>query len=271
MKNHTQQGDTNMARVTASYYGAAGTWTNAEAEVILPDHQEQAGPYPVLYLLHDMADNHTVWNRLTRLEWYARSLPLVIVLPDGERGFYTDTTPGHAYEQLFIQDLMGFVEQFFPVRTDRGGRAIGGFGMGGYGALKFALKYGDLFGSVAAHGSMCDLGHHLAPDADDGWKAGFRRVFGTNFKGGDNDIFALARRFESAAWPNIHFDCGLDDPYLEENRRFHRHLEQFGIAHSYLEYGGGHDWDYCDARLVQTLDFHWRSLGATEETIGHAD
>jgi putative tributyrin esterase len=259
-----------MARVTASYSSVVGTWTNAEAEVLLPDRQDQSGPYPVLYLLHDMADNHTIWNRMTRLEWYARSLPLVIVLPDGERGFHTDTTPGHAYEQLFIQDLMGFVEQFFPVRTDRAGRAVGGFGMGGYGALKFALKHPGLFGSVTAHAGMCDLGHHLAPDADDSWKAQFARVFGSNFKGGDDDIFALSRRYEGADWPAIQIDCGLDDPYLEENRRFRDHLEHFGVAHRYAEYPGGHDWDYCDARLVDVLDFHWRTIGTKGEAEGHA-
>jgi S-formylglutathione hydrolase FrmB len=243
-----------------------GTWTNAEAEIILPDRLDHPGPLPVLYLLHDTPDNHTVWSRLTRLEWYARDLPLAIVLPDGERGFYTDVTPGHAHEQLIVQDLMSFVERFFPVRSDRAGRAIGGYGMGGYGALKLALKHPDLFGSVTAHASACNLGHSLARDADPQWRAQYLRLFGPNSKGGDNDIFALARRFsgpsssDEPSWPAIWLDCGVDDPLLEENRAFHAHLQRLGVAHEYAEFPGDHDWDYCDARLPDALAFHWQTL-----------
>ena len=250
-----------MACCTISYSSKVGTWTAAEASVLLPDRAESKEPFPVLYLLNDTNDNHTSIGRKTRLEWYAKDLPLVIVLPDGERGYYTDITSGHAYEQLIIQDLMGFIEKFFPVRRERAGRAIGGFGMGGYGALKLALKYPDLFGSVTAHGSACNLGHSVGQDADNTWKAEYLRIFGPNSKGGDNDIFALARRFGDAEWPGIRFDCGLDDLALEENRAFHSHLDRLGVEHEYLELPGSHDWDYCDARLPELLQFHWKTLG----------
>lgn len=250
-----------MACATISYFSAVGTWTNAEVNVILPDRATQTDPLPVLYLLHDISDNHTAWSRMTRVELYARDLPMVIVMPDGERGFYTDVTPGHAYEQLFVQDLMSFIERFFPVRTDRAGRAISGFGVGGYGALKLALKYPDLFESVSAHASACNLGHSLAQDADADRKARYWRIFGPNSKGSDNDVFALARRFSGASWPAIRFDCGLDDPLIEENRGFHAHLDRLGVEHEYLEFPGSHDWDYCDARVCEALEFHWQTLG----------
>jgi S-formylglutathione hydrolase FrmB len=221
----------------------------------------------VLYLLHDSDGNHTVWSRLTRLEWYARDLPLAIVLPDGERGFYTDVTPGHAHEQLIVQDLMSFVERFFPVRSDRAGRAIGGFGVGGYGAVKLALKYPHLFASVTGHASTCNLGHSLDQDADPQWKAEYLRLFGPNSKGGDDDIFALARRYEGPSavdghsWPALSLDCGVDDPLLEENRAFHAHLERLGVEHEYAELPGSHNWDYGDACIPRALAFHWQTLG----------
>ncbi|MFH1927428.1 MAG: alpha/beta hydrolase-fold protein [Chloroflexota bacterium] len=124
-----------------------------------------------------------------------------------------------------------------------------------------ALKYPDLFGSVTAHGSACNLGHSVGQDADDAWKASYLRIFGPNSKGGDNDIFALARRFGGATWPSIRFDCGLDDPAIEENRAFHSHLDGLGLEHEYRELPGSHDWDYCDARLRELLQVHWETLG----------
>jgi putative tributyrin esterase len=255
-----QVGGKNLACATISYSGSVGTWTNAEVNVILPDRAERAYPLPVLYLLHDMSGNHTTWTRFTRLEWYARDLPLVIVMPDGENGFYTDFTPGHAYEQLVIQDLVGFIERFFPVCTDRTGRAITGFGAGGYGALKLALKYPDLFGSVTAHGSAWNFGDSLARDAESSWKARYRRVVGRELEGTDDDIFALAQRCSGASWPDLRFDCGLDDPLIEENRAFHVHLERLGVGHQYRELPGSHDWDYCDDRIAEALQFHWQRL-----------
>jgi S-formylglutathione hydrolase FrmB len=182
-------------------------------------------------------------------------------MPDGERGYYTDVTPGHAHEQLIVQDLMALVDRSFPVRTDRGGRALGGFGMGGYGALKLALKYPQLFASVSSHAGACNLGHSIAPETDAKWRAQYLRLFGPNSKGGDNDIFALARRFAGEEWPNISIDCGSDDALLPENRTYHEHLERLGIEHQYSEFPGEHDWDYCDSRLTDALAFHWATLG----------
>ena len=63
------------------------------------------------------------------------------------------------------------------------------------------------------------------------------------------------------SWPALRFDCGLDDALLEENRAFHDHLERVGVEHSYVEFPGGHDWDYNDARLGEALEFHWEILG----------
>ena len=57
------------------------------AEVLLPE--VGAPPYPVFYLLHGLSDDATTWLRHTRLEYYARQRPMMIVMPDGYRSFYT--------------------------------------------------------------------------------------------------------------------------------------------------------------------------------------
>ena len=45
--------------------------------VLLPEGE---GPWPVLYLLHGLSDNHTVWCRRTSIERYVAELPLIVVM-----------------------------------------------------------------------------------------------------------------------------------------------------------------------------------------------
>ena len=110
--------------------------------VILPENAGP-GPFPVWYLLHGLSDNHTAWTRRTSLERYVGDLPLIVVMPDGGRGFYTDsaTEPAGAFETFIVRDLVGFVDRTFQTRANREGRVISGLSMGGFGAVKLALKH----------------------------------------------------------------------------------------------------------------------------------
>ena len=89
------------------------------ATVILPEGHP--GPFPVLYLLHGMTDDHTTWVRRTSLERYVDGLPLIVVMPNGERGFYIDakSRPKSAYDTYITRELIGFVE--VQHRADGGG------------------------------------------------------------------------------------------------------------------------------------------------------
>lgn len=80
--------------------------------VILP---EGDGPFPVLYLLHGLSDDYTIWSRRTSIERYVAELPLVVVMPDGHRSFYcNDPRPGGcAYEDHVVMDVVGFVDRTF--------------------------------------------------------------------------------------------------------------------------------------------------------------
>ena len=62
------------------------------AYVILPDVGRP--PFATFYLLHGLSDDHTTWLRRTRVEWYVRELPLIVVMPDGGRGLYTNNAGG---------------------------------------------------------------------------------------------------------------------------------------------------------------------------------
>jgi len=55
---------------------------------------------------------------------------------------------GVKLETAYISDLIPHVDSTYRTIADRTGRAIGGYSMGGYGALRYLLAYADKF-SVA--------------------------------------------------------------------------------------------------------------------------
>ena len=76
--------------------------------------------------------------------------PLIVVMPDGGRGFYTNAKE-ETLETALIRDLVGYVDKVFHTKARREGRCIGGLSMGGYGAAKLALKDPELFCSAVSH------------------------------------------------------------------------------------------------------------------------
>src|SRR6185295_3569325 len=114
--------------------------------VLYPDVGK--APFPVFYLLHGFSDDYSMWMRRTRIEMFVSKLPLIVAMPDGFHGFYTDNEEGFAYGKYMLQDVIGFVERTFRTRKDRAGRCVGGLSMGGYGSLRLALENPHLFVSA---------------------------------------------------------------------------------------------------------------------------
>lgn len=119
--------------------------------VVFPDDPSVPRPYAVFYLLHGLSDDDTIWMRRTSIERYVEGMPLVVVMPDGGRGWYTNAQIGPAYEDDLIKDVVGLVDRTLPVKAEAAGRAIGGLSMGGYGAVKLGLKHHAMFASVNSH------------------------------------------------------------------------------------------------------------------------
>ncbi len=230
--------------------------------VILPECGE--GPYPVFYLLHGLSDDHTIWHRRTRIEWYVRNLPLIVVMPDGFRGFYTNHENGPAFATYMAEELPAFVERNFPARTGRASRCIGGLSMGGYGSLRLALGYPEVYCSANSHSGALAFGHDpLQPDTS--MSREWMLVTGPSPTGSDHDLFALAEaRVKENNAPAVRIDCGTEDFLLDHNRRFTAHLNEIGLAHEYAEYPGAHTWDFWDLHIQEALAFHAGNLGIAQ-------
>jgi len=216
--------------------------------VVMP---EVDPPFRVVYLLHGLSDDYTIWQRRTSIERYADRFGLMVIMPDGGRSFYCDQPYGN-YEAHILETAC-FIDRAFRTVDAPDGRGIGGLSMGGYGAMKLGLKYPELFGSVAAHSSALEIDRfYTAPD--------LQGIFPSP-PCPEDDPFTLAAR--AGAKPAIRFDCGADDFLIEENRRFHAHLRALGAPHTYAEYPGAHTWEYWDEHIVEALAFHVEQMDST--------
>lgn len=236
------------------HFWSASIQKQTSAYVVLPDGGQ--GPFAVFYLLHGLSDNHTIWVRRTSIERYVQNLPLMVVMPDGGRGWYTDAAQGPAGEAAIIKDLIPFIDRAFHTKAERAGRCIGGLSMGGYGAVKLGLKHPDMFVSANSHSGAVAIGHKLVAAQNQE----FLRIFGEKPEGSQNDCFELAKGMHL---PALRIDCGTEDFLLQDNRAFHKHLQDLGLEHEYEEFPGAHEWGYWDKHVQEAIAFHSKHLGIT--------
>ena len=169
--------------------------------VYLPDGYEASTlSYPVLYLLHGHNQDLYSWANSGHIQPTADGLiargeipPAIIVMPDAGSTWYVDRK--EKMETAVIQDLIGDVQHNFRVIDARNGRVVAGLSMGGYGALRFVLKYPEMF---AAAGLLSPAIY----DAEPPQTSGARRagVFGSP-------------EFDAQVWKALNYPA-LWDPFL---------------------------------------------------------
>ncbi|MCP4582159.1 MAG: hypothetical protein GY839_11125 [candidate division Zixibacteria bacterium] len=132
--------------------------------------------YPTLYLLHGYGGSYTYYSDLFLLKDILDEMistgeiePMIVVTPDCNNSFggsfYTNspeinsiTDDGDTifasyaanFEDFVTTDLLDYMSDRFSVDTVAAMRGISGHSMGGYGAMKLAMKYPELFGSVSS-------------------------------------------------------------------------------------------------------------------------
>ncbi len=107
--------------------------------LVLPDKVD-GGPWPVVYLLHGLSDDYTIWQRRTSVERYAKRYGMIVAMPDGARGYYTDAKNGFGNYERHITETVAYCDHTFRTIAAPRARGIGGLSMGGFGALKLGFK-----------------------------------------------------------------------------------------------------------------------------------
>jgi putative tributyrin esterase len=231
--------------------------------ILPPDYRASSVTrYPVLYLLHGFGGHYSDWVRRTNVADYAAQYRMIVVMPEGNNGWYTDSAgvATDKYESYILKELIPDVQKSYRTIEARYGRAVAGLSMGGYGALKFGLKSPDTFvfvgsvsGALAAAVWTEDDLKNLKSIRDSVFS-----VFGP--PGSDvrkaNDIYEMTRGLSAArvaALPYFYLDCGTEDFLIGLNQQFAALLREKKIPHEYRELPGDHNWAYWDQQVPEIL------------------
>jgi len=231
-------------------------------DVILPQPApgERRGEQklPVLWLLHGLSDDHTIWQRRTSIERYVEPLNLAVVMPAVDRSFYTDMAHGNRYWSYISEELPTLARSFFPLSARREDNFVAGLSMGGYGAFKLALRHPTRYAAAASlSGALRNFAEDAAASEDPLWAAELGRVFGDlgKFEGSSNDVYALATRTARLRTlpPRLFQCCGTEDFLYADNLRFKAHAEALGLPLTYEDGPGDHVWAYWDMMIQRVL------------------
>lgn len=142
--------------------------------------------HPVAYYLHGMWGSEDNWSAQGRIgaiadSLIARGMPeLIIVMPDGDNGYYTTwATPGNyeacrqqppipepaatycvptpRYDEYLARDVVRHVDSTWRTLADPAHRAVAGLSMGGYGAVTLALRHPEVWSAAASHSGVLAL------------------------------------------------------------------------------------------------------------------
>ncbi len=247
--------------------------------VVLPqgyDTKEEASRrYPVIYLLHGLTGNFANWTDRTKLSEYAAAFKLIVVTPDGENGWYTDSLskPNDRYESYIIKELIPEVDRKYRTLSRREHRAIAGLSMGGYGAVKFGLKYPELFrlaGSFSGAVGAASITEAQFPGAVGKTIDGIFGPVGSDTRR-SNDLFDMVRSMTPElmkAIPFLYIDCGTEDFLFQNNRDFIALLVEKGVPHEYRQLPGAHNWAYWDKQVQELLLIANRTFTTAEPKSG---
>jgi enterochelin esterase-like enzyme len=252
-----------------------------------------ADRYPVLYLLHGRGDNMSAWftikAELDEAIRTGRVRPVIAVMPDApssqRAGYYVDSQftgsadlqAGAPMESAFTIDLVAHVDATYRTRPERSGRIVGGYSMGGFGALRYALAHPELFGAAIV---LSPAVYVPLPPHDSSTRA--FGAFGRGPRPFDEDTYraanypALIPKFAAKGLPLVMFiavgddEQALADPTEAshdldfEAHAFYNQIRRVpGIKAQFRVVDGGHNWDTWRPMFVEGLGYVFSQLPVT--------
>jgi enterochelin esterase-like enzyme len=225
-------------------YDSSTVGIKRRARVYTPPGYAKDQKYPVLYLLHGIGGDENEWPRggapdtiLDNLYADKNAVPMIIVMPNGRaskdltaRDPIPKQSPAFAaFEKDLLKDLIPFIEKNYPVKAERGSRAIAGLSMGGGQSLNFGLGNLDTFA----------------------WVGGFSSAPNTKLPADLIKDPEAAKKLRL-----LYVACGDKDGLFRISENVHKMLDEKKIPHRWnVIPGGGHDFKVWKSDL-----FHFARL-----------
>lgn len=237
--------------------------------------------YAAAYLMHGRGDDWDAWTRiapqLDRMIGAGVVPPVILVMPDAPwsdggswyvDSAFTGTPPGRPVRTALTEDLVRHVDAAFRTRADRAHRVVGGYSMGGAGALEHLLARPDLFsGGLVLSPALYDP----LPPADSS-----AREFGAYGEGDVPFVDAVYAQHTAATllagydaslpvrlflavgddeWPNPLPEDALHDLDQETALIHNRAKRVEGVSSQLRVLDGGHDWPVWEPAFVEGLPY----------------
>jgi enterochelin esterase-like enzyme len=128
-------------------------------EIYLPPSYEDSDlRYPVVYFLPGFSSADDGSNQSFFLEDLAALLAeseieeKILVVPNGANilkgSFYVNSPVTGNWEDFIVQDVIGYIDSNYRTIARPEGRGLGGFSMGGFGAINLAMRHPELFSAA---------------------------------------------------------------------------------------------------------------------------
>lgn len=281
-----------VAAVTAQAAGAGSIETGVaqSAEVgeidyavyLPPGYEDATQRYASVYLLHGRGDSLAAWQRVsTELDDLINAgkiQPMIVIMPDApwnDRGnWYTDSQytgtaasgKGLNIETAITRDLVDHVDATYRTVDDRQARAIGGYSMGGAGALQMSLGHQELFSaglllSTAAYNpqppldsSARDYGAYGVGDALYDEARYLELSYPTGLKQFDPALpLHLFIAVGDDEWANPDPANAVHDLDFASAQLYNQARRVPGITAELRVLNGGHDWDVWEPAFVEGI------------------
>jgi putative tributyrin esterase len=246
---------------------------NTSMKVIMPQGKKSIGvstisefnKYKIMYLLHGMTDDHTVWSRRSNIERYVSDKNMIVVMPNVHLSWYTDTQYGLNYWQFISEELPQICHDFFPyISPQKTDHLVVGLSMGGYGAIKMALKRSDYFGYGASLSGALNIVDSLKNNnkkSVTGQKAStqerlfWQGIFGDFTQVDAENIFTLLATDIGKTGSKYFACCGYQDFLLEHTISFEKECKKrnYQLTTDYSD--GSHEWGYWDKQIRKVINW----------------
>ena len=121
--------------------------------------------------------------------------------------------------------------------------------MGGYGALKIAMKNPENYVAAASFSGVTDVKYRYSISSFD-----MSAIYDGEIPD-DEDLFYLAKKLNSSEIkPEIYQWCGFDDFMYEDNVRFKDLMNTLDFKYTYEESEGEHTWVYWDKQISRVIE-----------------
>ncbi|MFI7546751.1 alpha/beta hydrolase-fold protein [Actinoplanes sp. NPDC049599] len=241
-------------------YESAAMGRRVQFNVYLPKGYTRttAKRYPVVYLLNGFNGSNIEWEArdmdavLDKLTRDADLEESVVVFPDGDSGWYVDTSVGN-FRTMIVKEIVPLVDRAYRTIADREHRGVSGVSMGGQGAFTLGLTHPDVFSSIASHMGALSLAPLAGTPAEQAANASLQPI-----------AVVTAASVADLRRHTYYFDGGDQDDYRfgAAAQRMSTALAAKGIRHDYQLGAGRHDDAYWMPKLDRSFGLHTEQFRA---------